>query len=55
MILFFDTDILIDIALDRKPFIDDAAKLIDAAENRRFETMTGFSVMRRASLAEAIV
>lgn len=38
MILFFDTDILIDIALDRKPFLDDAAKLIDAAENRRFES-----------------
>ena len=38
MIVFLDTDILIDLALDRKPFSDDAATLIDAAENRHFES-----------------
>jgi predicted nucleic acid-binding protein len=38
MIVFFDTDVLIDLALDRKPFSDVAVKLIDAAENRKFDS-----------------
>lgn len=38
MILFLDTDIIIDLALDRKPFSDYATKLIDGAENCRFDS-----------------
>jgi len=34
MILFIDTDILIDVALDRHPFVSSAAKLLDALEKR---------------------
>ncbi len=32
MIILLDTDVLIDVALDREPFIDPAAALLDALE-----------------------
>ena len=34
MIILLDTDILIDVALDRTPHADDAARLLDALEHR---------------------
>ncbi len=32
MIVLLDTDVLIDVALERRPHVDDAAKLLDLAE-----------------------
>lgn len=32
MILLVDTDVLIDVALDRRPYVEDAAALLDALE-----------------------
>lgn len=39
MIIFIDTDILLDIALKRTPFFKDSAKVIDLVENN---VLTGF-------------
>ncbi len=37
MRVLLDTDILIDVALDRQPFAEFSAKVLDAAERRVFE------------------
>lgn len=38
MNVLIDTDVLIDVALDRKPFVDHSAAVLDLAENRQFKT-----------------
>ncbi len=35
MIVLIDTDILLDVALQRKPFFEDSAKIIDLVESNR--------------------
>ena len=37
MIVLVDTDVLIDVALDRRPFSDPAGRLLDALQERRGE------------------
>lgn len=37
MIVLIDTDVLIDVALDRRPYSDPAARLLDALQERRGE------------------
>jgi predicted nucleic acid-binding protein len=37
MIVLIDTDVLIDVALDRRPFSDPAGRLLDALQERRGE------------------
>ena len=37
MIVLLDTDILIDVATDRKPFAEYSAKILDEVENRRLQ------------------
>ncbi len=38
MIVFLDTDILIDVATDRKPFSEDSSRVLDMAERHLFST-----------------
>ncbi len=37
MIALLDTDVLIDVALDRQPFSNDSAAVLDAAQRREFQ------------------
>jgi predicted nucleic acid-binding protein len=37
MIVLIDTDVLIDVALDRRPFSEPAGRLLDALQERRAE------------------
>ena len=37
MIVLIDTDVLIDVALDRRPFSDSAAWVLDAAQRHEFQ------------------
>ena len=36
MIVLIDADVLIDVALDREPFVEHSSLVLDFAENRKF-------------------
>ena len=38
MNVLLDTDVLIDVALDRKPFSDYSSRILDAAESKAFKS-----------------
>ncbi|MFQ5708212.1 MAG: type II toxin-antitoxin system VapC family toxin [bacterium] len=42
MIALVDTDVLIDVALDRKPFSDHSSALLDAAQRRSFHAFVAW-------------
>ncbi|MCB0268927.1 MAG: PIN domain-containing protein [Calditrichaeota bacterium] len=39
MIALIDTDVLIDVALNREPFAEDSARILDAAQRRKFQAV----------------